>query len=59
MVLGALIFATMGVCVKIASAWFSSAELVLYRGLISIVFLWMLARSRGVTLSTRYPGMHA
>ena len=59
MVLGALIFATMGVCVKIASAWFSSAELVLYRGLIGIVFLWVLARSRGVTLATRYPGMHA
>ncbi|WP_172843888.1 DMT family transporter [Variovorax sp. HW608] len=59
MVLGALIFATMGVCVKIASAWFSSAELVFYRGLIGIVFLWVLARQRGVTLATRYPGMHA
>ena len=59
MVLGALFFATMGVCVKIASAWFTSAELVFYRGLIGIVFLWLLARSRGVTLATRYPGMHA
>ena len=59
MVLGALIFATMGVCVKIASAWFSSAELVFYRGLIGIVFLWILARQRGITLATRYPGMHA
>ncbi|MGI4778633.1 MAG: DMT family transporter [Janthinobacterium lividum] len=59
MVLGALFFATMGVCVKIASAWFSNAELVFYRGLIGIVFLWMLARSRGVTLATRHPGMHA
>ena len=59
MVLGALFFATMGVCVKIASDWFSSAELVLYRGLIGIVFLWVLARTRGVSLATRYPGMHA
>jgi drug/metabolite transporter (DMT)-like permease len=59
MVLGALLFATMGLCVKIASAWFSSSELVLYRGLISIVFLWVLARSHGVPLATRYPGMHA
>ncbi|VTU26674.1 EamA-like transporter family protein [Variovorax sp. PBL-E5] len=58
MVLGALVFATMGVCVKIASAWFSSAELVLYRGLIGILFLWALARSRGVSLGTRYPLMH-
>ena len=49
----------MGVCVKIASAWFSSAELVLYRGLIGVVFLWVFARSRGVSLATRYPGMHA
>jgi drug/metabolite transporter (DMT)-like permease len=59
MVLGALLFASMGVCVKIASAWFSSAELVLYRGLIGVVFLWVLARSRGISLTTRYPGMHA
>ena len=59
MVLGALIFASMGVCVKFASAWFSSAELVLYRGLIGIAFLWLFAKSRGVSLATRYPGMHA
>ncbi|RZL64434.1 MAG: EamA/RhaT family transporter, partial [Variovorax sp.] len=59
MVLGAFFFATMGLCVKIASAWFSSAELVFYRGLIGIVFLWLLARNRGVSLHTRYPGMHA
>ncbi|WP_307688027.1 DMT family transporter [Variovorax ginsengisoli] len=59
MVLGALIFASMGVCVKIASQWFSSAELVFYRGLIGIVFLWLLARQRGVPLKTRYPLMHA
>ena len=59
MVLGAFFFATMGLCVKIASEWFSSAELVFYRGLIGIVFLWLLARNRGVSLHTRYPGMHA
>ena len=59
MVLGALLFATMGLCVKYASAWFTSAELVFYRGVIGIVFLWLLARSSGVSLGTRYPGMHA
>ncbi|MFZ3118601.1 MAG: DMT family transporter [Variovorax sp.] len=59
MVLGALLFATMGLCVKIASAWFTSAELVFYRGLIGIVFLWLLARNLRVPLGTRYPGMHA
>ncbi len=59
MVLAALIFASMGVCVKFASAYFGSAELVFYRGLIGIVFLGVLARSRGVSLRTAYPGMHA
>jgi drug/metabolite transporter (DMT)-like permease len=59
MVLGALLFATMGLCVKIASAWFTSAELVFYRGIIGIVFLWLLARNLRVSLGTRYPGMHA
>jgi drug/metabolite transporter (DMT)-like permease len=59
MILGALLFALMGVCVKIASAWFSSMELVFYRGLIGVVFLWLIARRGGVTLATRHPGMHA
>ena len=59
MVLAALIFASMGVCVKYASAYFNSAELVFYRGLIGIVFLGTLARTRGVSLRTAYAGMHA
>jgi drug/metabolite transporter (DMT)-like permease len=59
MVLGAFLFATMSVAVKIASEWFNSGEMVLGRGLIGIVFLWLLARNRGVSLATRYPGMHA
>ncbi|MBN8756205.1 MAG: DMT family transporter [Variovorax sp.] len=59
MVLGAFLFATMSVVVKIASEWFNSGEMVLGRGLIGIVFLWLLARNRGVSLATRYPGMHA
>jgi len=59
MVLGAFMFASMGVVVKVASAWFTSAEIVFWRGLIGIVFLWLLARSRGISLATRYPGMHA
>ena len=59
MVLAAFLFASMGVCVKIASAHFNAAELVCYRGLIGIVILWLLARSQRVTLVTRYPGMHA
>jgi S-adenosylmethionine uptake transporter len=59
MVAGALFFATMAVCVKYASAWFNPAELVFYRGLLGMLFLWLLARRQGVTLATRYPMMHA
>lgn len=59
MVLGAFLFATMSVVVKIASEWFNSGEMVLGRGLIGIVFLWLLARNRGTSLATKYPGMHA
>ena len=59
MVLGAFFFATMAVCVKFASAYFTSAELVFYRGLLGMVFMWLLARQQGVSLGTKYPGMHA
>jgi drug/metabolite transporter (DMT)-like permease len=59
MVLASLLFATMGVCVKYASAYFNSAELVFYRGIVGVIVMWLLVRSRGVSLATRYPGMHA
>lgn len=58
MLLGAFFFATMAVCVKIASAWFNSAELVTYRGLLSLFLLFLLARYQRVSLVTRYPAMH-
>ncbi|WP_234193836.1 MULTISPECIES: DMT family transporter [Pseudacidovorax] len=59
MVASALFFATMGVCVKIASAWFTSGELVFWRGVIGMIFIAVLARRQKVSLATRYPGMHA
>ncbi|MEY4318030.1 MAG: hypothetical protein RI902_1838 [Pseudomonadota bacterium] len=58
MLLGAAFFATMGVCIKYASAHFNSAELVFYRGAIGILFLGAIARQQKVSLRTRYPGMH-
>lgn len=58
MVLGAFFFATMGVAVKYASASFSTFELVFYRGIISIVFLGLILRSRGIKLGTSVPYMH-
>jgi drug/metabolite transporter (DMT)-like permease len=59
MVLGSFFFASMAVCVKIASAWFNSAEQVFYRGVLGMLFMWLLARGQGVPLATRYAGMHA
>lgn len=59
MLLASLLFATMGVCIKFASAHFNSFEIVCYRGLVGAVFLWGLTRVRGVSLRTRVPTMHA
>jgi S-adenosylmethionine uptake transporter len=58
MVLGAFFFATMGVAVKFASSAFNTFELVLYRGVISVVFLALVLRGRGVSLRTAVPFMH-
>lgn len=59
MLAASFFFATMAVCVKIASAWFNAAELVFYRGLIGMLLMWLWARSRRETLATHYLGMHA
>jgi S-adenosylmethionine uptake transporter len=59
MVAAAFLFALMGVCVKFASAHYSATELVCYRGVVSMVFVWIWARSTSVPLATRLPGMHA
>lgn len=58
MLAAAFFFATMAVCVKFASQYFNSSELVFYRGLLGMFFMWALARTRGITLATRFPGMH-
>ena len=59
MVLAAFLFASMGVCIKAASPYFNSAELVFYRGLIGMVLLLLIAHRQRVSLKTQYPGMHA
>ena len=59
MIVSAFLIASMGVCVKFAAQYFSSAELVFYRGVVSIVFMSVYARVHGTSLRTRYPAMHA
>jgi S-adenosylmethionine uptake transporter len=59
MVLASFLFATMGVCVKLASSNFNAFELVLYRGLVGMVFMALIVQARGSGLRTRFPGMQA
>jgi S-adenosylmethionine uptake transporter len=58
MLLASLLFATMGVCIKFATAYYNSFEIVCYRGVIGTVFLYGLTRSQGVSLRTSVPMMH-
>jgi S-adenosylmethionine uptake transporter len=59
LVLGAsLLFATMGVCVKLASATYAAGEIVFYRGLVGVLFAAAVARARGSSLRTGVPAMH-
>jgi S-adenosylmethionine uptake transporter len=59
MVLGAFFFATMAVGIKVASADFNTFELVFYRGVVSVIFMGLMLRARGVSLKTPVPAMHA
>lgn len=58
MVLATLLFATMGVCVKLASAQYAASEIVMYRGLVGMAVMALLSRRQGLALRTRLPGMH-
>lgn len=58
MLLASLLFATMGVCIKFASAHFNSFEIVAYRGAVGMIFLLVATRVRGVSLRTQVPMMH-
>ena len=53
-----LLFSTMGVCVKLASADYTAGEIVFYRGLTGALMMAGFARWRGGTVATRVPSMH-
>jgi len=59
MVLAAFFFSSMAVGIKVASGSFSTAELVFYRGLVSVVFMAVVMRARRTPLATPVPWMHA
>ena len=57
-VLASFLFATMGVCVKLASAHYAAGEIVFYRGLIGALMMLAFARWRRGSLATPVPAMH-
>ena len=57
-VVASFLFATMGVCVKLASAEYSSGEIVFYRGVTGALMMLALTRWRGGTLRTSVASMH-
>lgn len=58
MVASSLLFALMGVCVKVASAQYGAGELVFYRSLVGLLLMGTVLRVRGVSLRTPVPAMH-
>ena len=59
LMLGAsLLFATMGVCVKLASALYPAGEIVFYRGLVGMLLAYAVTRAQRASLRTTVPAMH-
>jgi drug/metabolite transporter (DMT)-like permease len=59
MLFASFTFAAMGAAVKLASEYYSTSEIVMYRGLIGTVMLLIMVRHRGgTTLRTAFPRSH-
>ncbi len=58
MVLATMLFACMGVCVKLASAYFSTATVVASRGVIGAVMMVLIAHASQTSLRTTVPALH-
>jgi S-adenosylmethionine uptake transporter len=58
MLTASLAFATMGVCVKFGATFFTSGEMVFYRGVVGVIFMLFWARLSGIPLKTNIPRMH-
>ncbi len=59
MVLAAFFFATMAVGIKVASGSLHTFELVFYRGVVSVIFMGLILRARGIPVKTKVLSMHA
>ena len=58
MVTASFLFATMGVCVKLASAQYAAGEIVFYRSITGTALMLVHARWNGISLATTVPAMH-
>jgi S-adenosylmethionine uptake transporter len=58
MLFASFAFSLMGVCVKLASSVYSVSEIVMYRGIVGVVFLGGLIAVRGGTFRTSLPWHH-
>jgi len=58
MVLASLLFSVMSVCVKFAAEYFSTFELVFYRGVIGTLLMVIACQRNGISLQTSVPKMH-
>lgn len=59
MLFASFMFALMGVCVKLASDFYSTSEIVMYRGMIGMTMLAGFASFHGLSLKTTLPWHHA
>jgi len=58
MIAASVLFACMGVCVKLGAAQFSAAELVFYRGFISLLLIYGYMRWAGLRVATPHWRLH-
>ncbi|MGH8808527.1 MAG: DMT family transporter [Noviherbaspirillum sp.] len=58
MLFASFVFSIMGVCVKLASDIYSISEIVMYRGLIGVLFMAGLIRMQGGSFRTPLPWHH-
>jgi drug/metabolite transporter (DMT)-like permease len=57
-VVASFLFASMAVCVKLASDLYAPGEIVFYRGLMGALLMAGLARWQGNSIATKLPAMH-
>ncbi|VVE43642.1 DMT family transporter [Pandoraea cepalis] len=58
MLVSAFMFTLMGLFIKLAANEYNTGEIILYRSLIGVVVLLVLARARGHSIRTRHLGAH-